>query len=76
MVCSMFFNLKAEMNRHGITTNDIAQAVGKDTCWVEKVLHDKVSLPTDTAIAIKKTFFPDVSYEYLFERGRVAPGRK
>ena len=64
----MFANLKTEMDKHGITKDDIARAVGKESLWLEKALQEKISLPVDAAVIIKETFFPAVSYEYLFEQ--------
>ncbi|MDR2006150.1 MAG: hypothetical protein LBP78_02760 [Acidaminococcales bacterium] len=62
----MFPNLKAEMDRLTLTTEDLARVLKKEPAWVEKLLRGKAALPVSLAIVIKKKFFPYCSYEYLF----------
>ena len=63
----MLKNLKAEMTRQGLFYRDIAEVIGKD----EKSVSNKISCKTEFTrkemINIKKTFFPNLTLDYLFE---------
>lgn len=59
-------NLKAEMQRHGVTVRDIQMAL---TCS-EKTARNKVSGATEfgiaQAITVRDLFFPGMRLEYLY----------
>ncbi len=62
----MLANLKAEMARYGISTVDIAKVARR----TNKSIRDKISGKSDftmpEGIAIRDSFFPGLSLEYLF----------
>jgi len=61
-------NLRAEMARKGITGRKIATAIGVRQEAVYKKLNGKSPLMYEEAEAIKDTFFPQLSLEYLFRK--------
>lgn len=64
----MYPNLRAEMARWNVSTTDFSSVVGK----TERSIRDKISGKGDFTlteiIAIRDTFFPGQSIDYLFER--------
>lgn len=69
----MFPNWKAEMTRQEITHKQVAEVLGKSSEWLETRLQGKASLPITDAIKIKTTFFPTMSYEYLYSYEPILP---
>jgi predicted transcriptional regulator len=61
-------NLDAEMARYGITNKMLADAAGKSPESIDKKRSGKIDWKLSEVMAIKKTFFPDLSLNYLFER--------
>ncbi len=59
-------NLKAEMQRYGISISDIASLLGCADKTVRNKLNGKTSFSVPEAFKIKKQFFPDLTVEYLF----------
>lgn len=64
----MFSNLRAEMIRHSVAATDLARAIHK----TDKSVHNKLKGQGDFTLtevyAIRDTFFPDMSIEYLFSK--------
>ena len=59
-------NLRAEMSRIGIRQKDIAKLLGVSELTVSKKMNGKSSFTIDEAFLIQKTFFPNLSLDYLF----------
>ena len=59
-------NLRAEMSRIGIKQADIAELLGIREVTVSKKMNGKSTFGIDEAFLIKKTFFPNLSLDYLF----------
>ena len=59
-------NLRAEMSRIGIKQTDIAELLGIRNVTVSKKMNGKSTFDIDEAFLIKKTFFPNLSLDYLF----------
>ena len=62
----MLYNLKIEMLKKGIEINDIAKAIGQHRNTAADKISGKRSFSIPEAKAIKETFFPDQTIEYLF----------
>lgn len=69
----MLPNLRAEMARAGISQKELADTIGRSLNWVESRLQDKATFPVADAILVKKTYFPELSIEYLFAEEPVLP---
>lgn len=63
----MYRNLEAELARKGITRADIAKALGLALGTVSEKLNNSRKLKVYEAMKIRKTFFPDLDFDYLFE---------
>ena len=61
-------NLDAEMARYGITNKMMAEAIGKSSESIDKKRSGRIDWKLSEILAVKKTFFPDLSLNYLFER--------
>lgn len=64
----MYPNLDAEMARTKTTKSDIAKLLKVRYATVLDKLNGKSRFSVDEALLIKRTFFPNVKFEYLFER--------
>ena len=62
----MFFQLKTEMDKNGISIEAMAQTIGKSPDWLEEALTGKIEMPTEVAALIKEKFFPGATFDYLF----------
>lgn len=72
-----FNNLKAEMIRHGITQEEIANNLGMSRCNFNLKINEKVPTTIVEATEIKSHFFPELSMDYLFASdGRAAGVRE
>lgn len=64
----MFPNLRAEMTRCGLTAADLSRVAHK----TDRSIRDKIGGRGDFTLteiyAIRNTFFPEMTLEYLFER--------
>ena len=72
----MYNNLRAEMARKGIKIKDLAELLGVRRSTVSDKINGKYRFYYEEASKIKKTFFPDLDLEYLFDsddkKGRTA----
>lgn len=59
-------NLRAEMARNGISTAEVADAVGVSPATVRQWLNGTNAPSVYHAAAIVSAFFDDLSIEYLF----------
>lgn len=64
----MYRNLRAEMARNGLTMGDLAKALNVRRATISDKINGKYRFYYDECLKIKKTFFPDLSIEYLFEK--------
>ena len=64
----MLRNLMAEMTRENLETKDIAVAIGRDVKSVSNKISCKTEFTRKEMVLIKKTFFPNLSLDYLFEQ--------
>lgn len=65
-------NLRAEMSRNGIKQNDIARLLGVREATISEKMNGKSTFDIDEAFLIKRTFFPELSVDYLFSNNTVA----
>lgn len=62
----MLRNLKAEMARSGLRTDDLVKAINKSEKAVRMKITGESSFTFPEALTIRSTFFPDLTLEYLF----------
>ncbi len=62
----MYFNLSTELRREGLTQQDVADLVRKTSATVNSWINGRSPLPLDAAFAIRDTYFPGMTMEYLF----------
>lgn len=63
---NVLHNLEAEMARTHVKKVDIARLLNISTRTVYGKIHDQSKFTTSEAIKIQKTYFPELSIEYLF----------
>lgn len=63
-----YSNLKAEMAREGIKQVQIAELLDVREATISDKINGKSTFDIDEAIKIKRTYFPNLSLEYLFSR--------
>lgn len=63
----MYRNLRAEMARSGLKQEDLAKSIGVRVATISDKMNGKNRFYYDEALTIKKSFFPDLEIEYLFE---------
>lgn len=62
----MFPNLRAEMARYGIRAIDLSPVLKVTSDSVSNKLNGKSEFTRSEIFKIKKTFFPNLTLEYLF----------
>lgn len=67
----MYPNLRAEMSRLGIEQKDIAKCINKGADAVSLKLSGKRAWLLDEAKEIKRSFFKNLTLEYLFEQKNI-----
>lgn len=60
-------NLKAEMGRKDVTIEAISKELGVHRNSVSNKINGTSSFSIEEAMRIKKKFFPDLEYCYLFQ---------
>lgn len=63
----MLVNLKAEMARFGVTSADIAKAIGRNERAAKRRIQGEVEISGDDIRTIRDTFFPNCTLDYLLE---------
>lgn len=63
----MYRNLEAELSRYGIARKDIAAVLGLNVNTVSEKLSNPDRLKLKEAQTIRRTFFPKLTMEYLFD---------
>ena len=63
----MLHNLEAEIARSNVKRTDIADALGIGTRTLYAKIHGETKFTTEEAFKVQKTFFPDLTLDYLFE---------
>lgn len=69
----MLYNLRAEMARRNITSSDISRVVRKTDRSVRDKIKGKRDFTLTECTAIRDTFFPNLSLEYLFSKPKNKP---
>lgn len=64
----MYKNLEAEMVRKGITRQDVADLIEVSYNTARNKINGNNQFLLDEAYKVKKEFFPELSFEYLFEK--------
>lgn len=62
----MLANLKAEMARKSVTSEDIHKVIRKTTKTVQEKVKGNVPITFPEAVAIRDELFPGLTLEYLF----------
>lgn len=60
--------LRAEMSKKKLTILKMANELNMDRLTLARRLTGKVTLPFDTALEIKRAYFPNTELEMLFEK--------
>ena len=68
----MYRNLEAELSRYGIARKDIAAVLGLNVNTVSEKLSNPDRLKLKEAQTIRRTFFPKLTMEYLFDDGELS----
>ena len=66
----MLRNLMAEMTRNNLETKDLANTIGRDVKSVTNKISCKTEFTRKEMVEIKKTHFPNLSLDYLFEQAQ------
>lgn len=72
----MLHNLWAEMNRLGITTEDVARTLNVNRKTAYNKIRGMSPFKIPEARIIQKTYFPQYTIEYLFEQKEDESGEK
>lgn len=64
----MLRNLRAEMARSSVKPKDLANFLNVRISTIYDKLNGHYDFSLSEAIKIKRKFFPDLEFEYLFER--------
>lgn len=67
-VQKLYKNLRAEMARNRLTMGDLAKALNVRRATVSDKINGKRRFYYEECLKIKKTFFPNLSIEYLFDK--------
>lgn len=62
-------NLKAEMARHNISLQSLADTIGRTKRCISKRLAGESPFTVEEAIKIQEQLFKGCSIQYLFKRG-------
>lgn len=64
----MYLNLKKEMERNGITIEDISKSLELHRNTVSNKLDGRTPLSIEEGIKIRNTFFEYADFQYLFKK--------
>lgn len=64
----MYRNLEAEMARHSIKRKNLSDEIGVKYSTISDKLNGRTPFTFDETVKIKKTFFPELPLEYLFDK--------
>lgn len=64
----MYKNLEAEMTRHNISKKNVAEFLNVRYATVVDKLNGKYDFKLNEALFIKKELFPNLDFEYLFQK--------
>ena len=65
-VSPLLRNLRAEMERYGVSVHDIHMLIGKTERCVRDKVNGRATFTLPEAIKIRDTYFQGMSMEYLF----------
>lgn len=66
----MLNNLRAEMTRNNILYEDLAKATGRDVKSISNKIACRTEFTRKEMLIIKKTFFSELTMDYLFSQDR------
>ena len=73
----MYMNLKAEMARSGITSEQLARKIGINPATMSAKLNVAGRMRLDEAQCLRDEFFPGMTMDYLFgETQPTEPGKE
>lgn len=64
----MYLNLKKEMERNGISIEDISKSLNLHRNTVSNKLNGTTPLSIEEGIQIRNTFFDYADFQYLFKK--------
>ena len=64
----MYNNLRAEMTRHNVSAQTVADLLGKTVKTVRDKLTGRSDFTLGEIVAIRADLFPDLSLDYLAEK--------
>ncbi|QQK78189.1 XRE family transcriptional regulator [Salicibibacter cibarius] len=64
----MLRNLRAELARRSILVKDVAELLNVRAATVSDKINGYYDFTYDEAYLVKRTYFPDINIEYLFEK--------
>ena len=67
-VINMYLNLKKEMERNGISIEDISKSLNLHRNTVSNKLNGTTPLSIEEGIQIRNTFFDYADFQYLFKK--------
>ncbi len=69
----MYYNLKAEMARAGVTNEMLAKCIDVNVATISAKLNVPGRLRLDEAQKIRDAFFPAMTMDYLYIRAEETP---
>lgn len=66
-----YVNLKAEMARCGVKQIELAKLLDVREGTISDKINGKSTFDIEEAFKIKKTFFPELSLDYLFSKSNL-----
>lgn len=67
-VVKVYLNLKKEMERNGVTIEDISKSLELHRNTVSNKLNGNTPLSIEEGIKIRNTFFEYADFQYLFKK--------
>lgn len=64
----MYLNLKKEMERNGVTIEDISRSLELHRNTVSNKINGSTPLSIEEGIKIRNTFFAYADFQYLFKK--------
>ncbi len=72
----MYHNLRAEMKRHSVRSEQIAKRLGLHPSTMSAKINNNQRLRLFEAKIIRDSFFPDLPLDYLFAESGEKSGKK
>ena len=75
MATTQYPNLSAELARHGIKQEDMANSINRPPETISRWMTGKNAMPVSECFRIKEALFPTLSVDYLFASEPIATAR-